>query len=220
MHDVRVKICGLTRPEDARHAAACGADYLGAILSDGFARSVVPAVARSFVVDGGPPLVGVLVNATAHEAVARARASGAAVLQLHDDEPPELLEQLRSEGRWALWKAVRPRSADDLRRSADRYAEHADALLLDGWHPELQGGAGVRFDWELLAEVRGDLSPDLMLIAAGGLTPETVAQAVVELAPDVVDVSSGVEATPGRKDPGRVAAFIRAARGLVPEESR
>ncbi len=209
---IRVKICGLTRLEDARHARAAGADYLGAILSEGFGRSVEPARARAFVEAGGAPLVGVLVDAPVADAAMRARAAGAAVLQLHGDEPPALLDRLRGEGSWELWKAVRPRSDDELRRAIAAYAEHADALLLDGWHAKVRGGAGVRFDWDLLVRVRAELPVGRRLIVAGGLTPETVADAVATLAPDVVDVSSGVESAPGRKDPAKVEAFIRAAR--------
>lgn len=212
--EVRVKICTLTRLDDARHAVQAGADYLGAILSEGFARSVPPATARAFrsAAAGDPPLVGVLVNPSAEEARARAEAAGVQVLQLHGEETPALLDELRAAGGWTLWKAVRPRTADELRAAIDRYAEHADALLLDGWHPELKGGAGVRFDWELVARLRGELPDGLALVAAGGLTPHNVADAIAALAPDVVDVSSGVEAAPGRKDPAKVEAFIRAAR--------
>jgi phosphoribosylanthranilate isomerase len=211
--DVRVKIDGLTRLEDARHAAASGADYLGAILSDGFQRSVAPAVARSFLAPGGPPLVGVFVDPTAADALERATVSGASVLQLHGDETPALLDELCARPGLSVWKAVRPRSADELRRALDRYAAHAHGLLLDGWHPRLRGGSGTRFDWELVARVREQLPDDLLFIVAGGLTPDNVAAAVAALAPDVVDVSSGVETAPGRKDNRKVEAFIRAARG-------
>jgi phosphoribosylanthranilate isomerase len=210
---VRVKIDGLTRLEDARHAAASGADFLGAILSDGFQRTVAPAVARAFLAPGGPPLVGVLVDPTVEDALERADVSGASVIQLHGDETPELLDELRARPELSVWKAVRPRSADELRRALDRYLGHTDGLLLDGWHPQLRGGAGVRFDWELVARVRDQLPDDLLLIAAGGLTPDNVAAAVAALAPDIVDVSSGVETDPGRKDNQKVEAFIRAARG-------
>ena len=85
--------------------------------------------------------------------------------------------------------------------------------MLDGWSPELRGGAGVAFDWELVARVRTELPPGLRLVVAGGLTSDTVARAIAALAPDVVDVCSGVETDPGRKDTRKVDAFIRAARG-------
>ena len=127
-----------------------------------------------------------------------------------------MLAELRTEERWELWKAVRPRTVEELRRSVGRYVELADGLLLDGWHPRASRGGGMRFPWELLEAVRADLPAGLTLVAAGGLDPNTVADAVARLAPDVVDVSSGVEATPGQKDPGKVSEFIRSARGAVP----
>jgi phosphoribosylanthranilate isomerase len=210
--DLRIKICGLTHREDAWHAVRAGADFIGAILSDGFVRSVPPERARAFREAGGPPLVGVLVNPTVEDARARAQASGASILQLHGEESPELLTELRQAGAWTLWKAVRPRSVDELHAAVARFAHHVDALLLDGWHPEKRGGSGTRFDWAMVARVRAELPDDVELIVAGGLTPATVGDAVAALAPDVVDVSSGVEAEPGRKDPIKVEAFIRAAR--------
>lgn len=215
-----MKVCGLTRVEDARHAAESGADYLGAILTEGFGRSIAPERARAFA-DLGLPVVGVLVDPTTADATTRARAAAASVLQLHGDEPPALLDALRTEGDWQIWKAVRPRTVDDLRRAIAGYAEHADALLVDGWHAELKGGSGTRFDWELVARVRGEIPHGLALVAAGGLTAANVADAMAALAPDVVDVSSGVESSPGHKDPAQVEAFIRAARGRAAlEEAR
>ena len=212
MPDVRVKICGLMRPEDAEHAAGAGADYLGAILSEGFGRSVPVALAREFAQPGGPPLVAVFVDEPTGGVVAKARQVRASVLQLHGDESPAVLDELRREGSWALWKAVRPRSAAELLRAADGYAEHADALLVDGWHRDLPGGGGVHFPWDVIEEIRGQLPSGLALVAAGGLTPDTVAAAVARLTPDVVDVSSGVESAPRQKDATKVEAFIRAAR--------
>src|SRR5688572_18566968 len=190
------------------------------MLSEGYARSVAPDRARAFA-DLGPALVGVLVDPSVADAAARGRTAGASVLQLHGDEPPALLDALRGEGDWTLWKAVRPRTEDDLRRALAGYAEHADALLVDGWHPELKGGSGKRFDWDMVARVRAEVPDGLMLVAAGGLTAANVADAVAALAPDVVDVSSGVETAPGHKDPAQVEAFIRAARGRAAlEEAR
>ncbi len=208
-----MKVCGLVRLEDARHAAAAGADFLGAILTAGFSRSVAAATAVAFTSPEGPPLVAVLVNEPVDAAIAVAGASGASVLQLHGDEPPEALDALRSAGSWSLWKALRPRSVDDLREGVDLYAEHADALLLDGWHPSARGGQGVRVSWDVVEAASAELPEGTLLILAGGLTPDNVDEAVSRLLPDIVDVSSGVEAAVGRKDPLRVERFIRAARG-------
>ena len=107
MPDVRVKICGLMRPRDARHAADAGADYLGAILSEGFGRSVPAVLARKFTQPGGPPLVAVFVDEPTGDAVAKARQVSASVLQLHGNESPVVVDELRREGSWELWKAVR-----------------------------------------------------------------------------------------------------------------
>lgn len=207
-----VKICGLVRADDARHARAAGADLVGAVLTEGFRRSVPPDTARQFTGPAGPPLVAVLVNESVGSASAIARRAGASVLQLHGDESPRRLAELRGEGDWSLWKALRPRAADDLRRGIERYAEGADALLLDGWNPSARGGSGTLVSWKLVEEERDGLPPGVLLILAGGLTPENVGEAVERLKPDVVDVSSGVEASVGRKDPGRMERFVQAAR--------
>ena len=95
--DVRVKICGLMRPEDAEHAAGAGADYLGAILSEGFGRSVPAALAREFAQPGGPPLVAVFVDEPTGAVVAKARQVRASVLQLHGEESPAVVDELRRE---------------------------------------------------------------------------------------------------------------------------
>jgi phosphoribosylanthranilate isomerase len=208
-----VKVCGLTQREDARHAAGAGADFLGVILSPGFPRSVAATTARGFTGPQGPPLVAVLVNETVAGAASAADAAGASVIQLSGDESPGMLDDLRASGEWKVWKAVRPRSVDELRRAVARYAGHVDALHLDGWHPTARGGTGTRVSWDLVESMHDELPPGTVLVLAGGLTPENVGEAVRRLRPDVVDVSSGVEAEVGRKDPARVERFIQAARG-------
>lgn len=208
----RVKICGLTRLVDGELAAAAGADYLGIIASPGFGRSVEPSLGAWLAERTGVPVVAVTVDAGLEELVALAREARASVLQLHGDEPPERLKRLRERGDWKLWKAVRVRTPEEVRDALDRYGPVADGLLLDGWHPDARGGAGVRFPWELVAPLRGEFPPGLTFVAAGGLNPENVAEAVRRLRPHVVDVSSGVEEAPGRKEAGGVRRFIAAAR--------
>ncbi len=210
-----VKICGLMRLDDARMAARAGATYLGAILSEGFRRSVVPGLAAEYREETGCSLVGVVVDETPSRAAQLARATRAEVLQLHGSEPPKVLESLRGLGDWQIWKALRIRQADEVLQALERYDGLADALLLDGWHPEHQGGSGARFPWDLVEPVRDRFPAGLRFVAAGGLQPSNVAEVVRRLRPDVVDVSSGVEIRPGIKDPGRVRAFIRNARAAA-----
>jgi phosphoribosylanthranilate isomerase len=138
-----------------------------------------------------------------------AERAGAAVIQLHGDESEGLVQELRAAGRWELWKAVRVRNGTDLAAAADRFAPLVDLLLLDAWHPTELGGTGRRFPWEVLE--RAELPSDLRIGVAGGLTAENVAEAITRLHPNLVDVSTSVEASPGIKDPDRVRAFVRNA---------
>lgn len=212
-----MKICGVRSPGDARAAVAAGAHYVGAILSPGFGRSVAPSAAAGFVEEGEAVLVGVLVDAETDEILAAARTAGARVIQLHGDEPPGVLRALRSEGDWRLWKAVRVRTEDDVQVALDRWTEVADGILFEGYREGHVGGSGVSFPWSALEPFRDRIPASLALVVAGGLTPANVGEAVRRLAPDVVDVSSGVESSPGVKDPERIRAFIDGAREAAAE---
>jgi phosphoribosylanthranilate isomerase len=213
MRELAVKICGITTMEDAIAAEELGADYLGMILSQGFARSILPddAVDIGLVVEA--PLVAVLVDESLDEAVRIATLSGASVIQLHGEEDRDYVEELRRRGKWAIWKAVRVRDPEDLAEAVEALGASVDGLLLDGWHPDQAGGSGKSFSWEGVRVLRDQISDEVTLVAAGGLTPGNVADAVRALRPDVVDVSSGVELHVRRKDPELVRAFIRNARG-------
>jgi phosphoribosylanthranilate isomerase len=204
-----VKVCGLMRHEDAAVAAEAGARWLGVILAPGFKRSVTADDAR--IILGSFPVRKVGVFVDEDELILRsvAEKAGVDVLQLHGDESPDFAARMRAAG-WEVWKAVRARDADDFSAAAMRYAGSVDALLVDGYTPDTHGGAGVRFDWEAVAARRGELPAGMRLIAAGGLRPENVASAVRILRPHAVDVSSGVESAPGRKDPQAVRDFVRA----------
>jgi len=213
----RVKICGLTRREDAVAAAEAGADYLGVVLVPSSPRAVEPDRVGGLVEGLAPLPVLVSADADPEELVEVARLSGAGVLQLHGDETPDDLRALRAgtlraEGTWHLWKAVRVRERDDVERALERFGELADALLLDGWTPDALGGTGVSFSWGDVGALRDAFPAELELVVAGGLTPGNVGRAVELLAPEVVDVSSGVEACPGIKDAEAVRAFVEAAR--------
>lgn len=205
-----VKICGLVRHRDALAAERAGADYLGVVLSAGFRRSVEPARAAALVEGTLAPKVAVLVDESPASAAGAALALGATVLQLHGQEEPGHLEALRARGSWRLWKAVRAGSLDDVRRAVERYVDVADGILVEG----REGALGVGGSRLILdpGRVRDLIPPTLDFVLAGGLDPDTVADAARRFGPDVVDVSSGVERAPGVKDHDRVAAFVRETR--------
>ena len=200
---VRVKICGITNSDDARHAADCGADALGFVFYAGSPRCVTPEQARELVA-GLPPFVtrvGLFVNEDPGRIRAIIASCGLDAVQLHGDEPPAacVLPPCR------VIKGVRPRHAADLAALA---AYPVAALLVDAAVPGQFGGTGQRADWELAAR----LAARQRVILAGGLTPANVAAAVRQVRPYAVDVASGVESAPGRKDPDLVAQFIRMAK--------
>lgn len=213
MSELGVKICGITTPEDALVAQELGADYLGMILSQGFSRSILPDEAVGIGLVAETPLVAVLVDESLDEAQRIAELSGASVIQLHGEENVEYVEELRRRGMWTIWKAVRVRDPEDVTRAVEGLGTSVDGLLLDGWHPDRPGGSGVSFSWEGVRVMRDQIPSALKVIVAGGLTPGNVADAVRVLRPDVVDVVSGVELNIRRKDPERIGAFVRNARG-------
>lgn len=210
-----VKFCGLTRRADACLAASLGAGYGGVILAPGGKRSITPAAAAELFRELPLTRVGVFVDAGLDEVRRAAEVAGLDVLQLHGSEPPSEVAELRAEGRWKVWKAVRPRSAAELRDALELYRSGADALLLDGWSASAPGGTGARFPWEEISAYRDEIPRSLALVAAGGLTPGNVERAIALLRPDVVDVSSGVESAPGVKDPAAMPAFLEAVRRAV-----
>ncbi|MEX0836877.1 MAG: phosphoribosylanthranilate isomerase [Gemmatimonadota bacterium] len=203
----RVKICGLTHNDDARLAERLGADLLGFVLSRGFGRSVPEDAATSVAFGTGVERVAVLVDEPVDRAARLARSIDAAVIQLHGSESPETVERLRSAGEWRVWKAVRARSLEDVARAVLDYGSLADGLLLEGWKAGVTGGGGARLELGP-DEVRREMAGGPALILAGGLTPDNVADAVAQFGPDIVDVSSGVETTPGRKNPELVRRFV------------
>lgn len=220
MSDPLVKICGLTRHEDARAAARAGARYLGVVLVSRSPRGVTAADARRIRGDLPASLVLVSADRPVERLSRDAEVAGADVLQLHGDEDPDTVRALREAGGWTIWKSVRVREPADVARALDRYGDLVDGLHLDGWHPERLGGTGRRFPWEKVRAPRNAVPEEMTIVAAGGLTPENVARAVEVLRPHVVDVSSGVEARAesgdapraGIKDPRRIRAFVEAAR--------
>lgn len=199
----RVKICGITSVEDGLHAARCGADALGFVFYEKSSRCVTAEQTRQ-IVAALPPMVttvGLFVNHPAREITDIARFCGLDVLQLHGDETPEQC-QLPP---WRVIKALRVRDQQSL---DDFSAYQVSGMLLDAWQADSYGGTGHCFNWQLAVQA----AQQHPVILAGGLTPANVAEAVKTVRPYAVDVSSGVESAPGRKDPELVAAFIRNAK--------
>ena len=199
MANTRIKICGITNIEDALQAVEAGADALGFVFYAKSPRHVAPHEVQKIIAELPPfvTTVGLFVN----ESIPRIRRTMAAarldVVQLHGDEQPEdcLIEPLR------VVKALRVKDAASL-QGVNQY--QVSALLLDAFCDEAYGGTGKQFDWQLAKRLTGQLP----LILAGGLNPENVIDAVRQVNPYAVDVSSGVEARPGKKDHQKVAEFI------------
>jgi phosphoribosylanthranilate isomerase len=214
---ISIKICGICRPEDAAQAARSGASHVGVILAENSRRSQTLASA-SAIYAAAPGLVraGVFVDQDI-ELIRRAtRELGLNIVQLHGSEPVEFVNALTSEVE--VWKAVRVRAPEDVRHALDRYGPHVSALLLDGFDARHSGGSGTSFEWNSVGELRRGWKDAPALVLAGGLTPENVADAIAALNPDVVDVSSGVEESVGKKSAERIAAFVAAARGAITVE--
>jgi len=209
---LKVKVCGITSVVDGRLAADAGADAVGFVFWPMSPRRIDVERAGAISRDLPPFLlrVGVFVNASRDEMARAADLVGLDLLQLHGDEAPEALDRLPRRS----IKAVRVGKGFTV-EDALRYADHAAGILVDtrlSGDTAMPGGTGVPFDWSLVRGLR-DRVPFLML--AGGLAPENVADAVEAVRPHAVDVSSGVEAMPGRKDPVRVRAFLDAARAAA-----
>ena len=196
----RIKICGITRVEDALAAARLGADAIGLVFYPDSPRAVTPARARE-IIDVLPPFVvpvGLFVNADAAIVSETVAAAPVQLLQFHGDETPGYCAGFGL----PFLRALRVRAGTDLLQYA-RDFHAARGLLLDAWVDGVHGGTGAVFDWSLIP-------PDLPMpvILSGGLNPDNVEQAVRRVRPWAVDVSSGVESTKGIKDAAKIEAFI------------
>jgi phosphoribosylanthranilate isomerase len=203
-----VKICGITRPEDAELAASLGAWAIGFILWPQSKRAADPAVAAGIAraLRRRTQLVGVFVNPTLDEVVHASEGIGLTHVQLHGDEGPAFCTAVAERTGARVIKALRIASGADM-RDAERY--HTDFQLLDAAAGAAYGGTGRTWDWDLIAR-RRSRTP---VIVSGGLTSDNVADAIAKVRPWAVDVASGVESAPGVKDPAKVEAFIAAAQG-------
>lgn len=212
---IAVKICGITRAEDGEVAARSGATFLGTILSGGFPRSVTKTQAAEIHGRGkamGPVRsVGVVVDEDPLLVQDLADALQLDVIQFHGNESPETVSSLKQPSR-KVWKVVRIGAEQSFPEAVAPYLGIVDGILADTWHPDLVGGSGAAFDWTIVARESQRLLDGCTFIAAGGLTPENVCEAIRALRPGVVDVSSGVEESLGVKSAQRVRAFIERAR--------
>ena len=219
-----IKICGTTSLADAQHAANSGASAVGFVFAPSPRRVTVDQVrAISPHLPRNVERIGVFVDATFDELVSAVREADLTGVQLHANDDPDLPRRLRAH--FAAETSTATISilavlafSDDMEAQIQSVARDAardgaiDALLIDSRSPVGHGGTGTRYDWQAAQHLFRKVAPQLRLIAAGGLHPDNVAEAIRTLTPWGVDVATGVEAAPGRKDPARVAAFIRNAR--------
>lgn len=201
---LRVKICGVTRVEDARACVDAGVDAIGLNFWPRSKRFVTPEAARPLadVVRGRVRIVGLFVDAEQAHIESVREAVGLDCVQLHGDEPPDALRCLLPNA----FKALRVRGAE-IEQEAARYA--GEILLLDAYVPGMPGGTGAQFDWQLA----GRIARQRKVVVAGGLSADNVADAVRAVRPYGVDTASGVESAPGLKDAELIARFVRSARG-------
>ena len=214
VRDVAIKICGLREPGEARAAAAAGAEYIGVVFA-GRVRRVTPGQAGRVVaaLPSSARAVGVFVDAGVSEVLSFRDRVRFGIAQLHGHEAPETCAALREEG-LEVWKALRPRSREELETGFRRFGAAADALLIEGYSARAEGGTGSPFPWEwLTGSLRGTDGPRLVL--AGGLRADNVADAIRRVRPDVVDVSSGVERAPGVKSEALILRFVEAVRASL-----
>lgn len=207
----RIKICGVTLPDDAARVSSSGVDFIGFNFWPRSKRYLDPArapllasVVRS---TGAAKIVGVFVDADLDEIQQIVSTVDIDIIQLHGDEPPEYLKKVSLGVYRPVWKAVSVKSQKDIER-LDQWP--AEAILLDTPTPG-RGGSGQTFDWSLARQAR-ERFPKLHIVLAGGLTPENVGAAITQVQPWAVDVASGVEAAAGVKDADKLGAFIGAAR--------
>ena len=206
----RVKICGLTRAQDAAAAVSAGAAYLGVVFAGGARQVSAQAAAEVSAAAGGVPVFGVYSEQSVEEILRLTRVAGLAGAQLHGPYRREDAARLRTEG-LKVWRVVRIARPDHLDALGESVLD-ADAVLVEPLVAHAAGGTGVSLDLAVAREARNRLAGASMVLA-GGLTPATVGAAVALVRPEVVDVSSGVERLPGIKDPDKIVRFLEAVFG-------
>ena len=207
---VDVKVCGLTRASDARAAAELGARYIGVIFAGG-PRTLDPEAAR-LVLDGGGvnvDRVGVFGEVDPKTIATVVDLAKLDIVQLHADPGPEQVRAIQQASGAHVWAVVRVDGTLDAAELRELWSS-ADALVLDSKVKGMLGGSGVSFDWSEAGHATRPRAG--RLVVAGGLTAANVGEAIDALSPDIVDVSSGVESSPGIKDHARIADFMEAVR--------
>jgi len=197
---VAVKICGITDAEQAKMVEEAGADAIGVVLYENSPRYVdlEGAIEIKHAISGNMLCIALVVNATAefiHQIIERLAPD---LIQFHGDESPEFCDQFDD----PYIRAIRMHGNLTVSSEVERY-QPSGGFLFDAWHADQYGGTGEKFDWHRLPKAR-----DFRLILAGGLSPDNVAVAIRTVAPDMVDVSGGVESAAGIKDQDKVVAFI------------
>lgn len=202
----RVKICGLTRSEDVQAAVAAGVDAIGLVFYPPSPRAVSIDQAQQLMGHIPPyvQVVGLFVDASVEWVQTITAAVPLDVLQFHGNETPQQCADLAGLTGRRWYKALQVRPDQPIHDTLASYrAAGASALLLDAWHPDLKGGTGQTFDWQMFPR---DTQP---LILAGGLTPDNIALAITQTRPYAVDVSGGVESSKGRKDADLIQKFMQ-----------
>jgi phosphoribosylanthranilate isomerase len=214
-----IKICGLTKLDQAQAIAMIGVDALGFICVPSSPRYIIAKDIQEIIyglvkLDPqflGIDLIGVFLNADIHEICQTVAQTGLNAVQLHGDESPEFCEQLRSQlGKIKLIKALRVKDQAGL-AEAHLFSDVVDAILLDTYDPDMAGGTGKTLDWQMLRDFR----PNCDWWLAGGLSPDNIAKAITLVQPKGLDVSSGVECSAGDKDLAKVAKFVQIVHDLA-----
>lgn len=208
---MRVKICGITQPEQGKAIAYAGATALGFMCVPSSPRYVSAAQIRAVVTQLPENIdnIGVFANSTVDEIAQTVTDSGLTGVQLHGDESTEFCYQVRqSLPDVEIIKAFRIRSLEDFDKAAT-YTTRVNTLLLDAYHPQQLGGTGKTLDWNMLQQ----FSPSCPWFLAGGLTPDNIVEALNQVKPSGIDLSSGVERAPGDKDLDKVAQLFARLRG-------
>lgn len=201
----RVKICGITSLGDALLAVENGADAIGFIFYEKSPRYIGPNTV-SLIIKELPPFVtavGVFVNEAPDKIRAISNETGIDCVQLHGDETPEFCDSLGLQ----IIKAFRIKTIDDIKKIRDY---QVSAYLLDTYREGVPGGTGETFNWDIAVEAK----KYGRIILSGGLKPDNIASAIKKVGPYAVDVSSGVEAKPGKKDAGKIIKFMEQVKGL------